>query len=443
VGHFIRLSPAPPQDFRVSRYPEGVLLASLTLLPGLLAPPCQDGAQTLAEIRSDLLARTKVRREAAQRTWEEVGMPWARSTEEKIPGPLISLAPEIQEPALKSLRILLENPAKNRSTLQKLLILFGETVNSAGADHISRLYTDIPEDLRHATFRLCVQRGAHESIQATEAYLHAKNPETAEAALQALLHSGPPQKITFWLQQVRPSILKGQFSRSALIWIASRDLPDGFRLPDAFYLFLHPFDIAPHLQILLQAPREDKEDWVIERFMDLSLVFDQRVSALAVAEHGVSTLKWRQAERKMSALLRSKDSDLLAEKTAWTLHRLGAKEGKKWILSAPKENAKENPRDWRVLLSLARTEVDVGEFKDAYRTFKDTIDLANEKRGRLQSKDWVWAARAAVGSKKPREGGAWLAKARMSPSELSPYQDLPEFKKYLEEQPFKRLFGRR
>ena len=418
-------------------------MASLTLLPVLLASPCQNGGQTLAQIRADLQARTSARREAAQKTWAEVGIPWVMSSEEEIPGPLISLAPEIQDPALESLQLFLDNPVPNLPALQRILAFCAQTMNSAGADHLSQLYSAMDDDLRQATFLPCVQRGAKEAIQATATYLSSKSSTTASAALKALLQAGQPAQIPFWLQQVPPSLLKGDFSRSALTWIAARELADDFRLPEFFYLNLHPLEITAHLKILMQAPREDKEGWVIDRFTDVSLVFDQRVAALTVAEHGAAEMKWRQAERKMSALLRSKNPDLLAERTAWALHRLGAKEGRKWILSTPRENAKENPGDWRALLLLARTEVDVGEFKDAYRTFKDTIDLANRKRGRLQSKDWVWAARAAVGSKKPKEGGAWLAKARMSPSELAPYIDLPEFKNYLDNQPFKRLFGRR
>ena len=62
-------------------------------------------------------------------------------------------------------------------------------------------------------------------------------------------------------------------------------------------------------------------------------------------------------------------------------------------------------------------------------------------RGRLSSEDWLYAARAAAGARKEREAGEWLARTRMSPSELAPYRNLPEFSDLLDQEPFNRLFG--
>ena len=59
----------------------------------------------------------------------------------------------------------------------------------------------------------------------------------------------------------------------------------------------------------------------------------------------------------------------------------------------------------------------------------------------MQPEDWLFAARAAAGSRKEREAAEWLARTRMSPSELRPYRNLPEFADLLDQDPFDRLFG--
>ena len=86
-------------------------------------------------------------------------------------------------------------------------------------------------------------------------------------------------------------------------------------------------------------------------------------------------------------------------------------------------------------------QVNVDEHKDGYRTFKEGIGLANLNRGRLSDLDWVWASRAAAGSRKYEEAGAWLAKAGLSPKELEPFAELPEFEDCRLKSPFRRLFG--
>ena len=143
----------------------------------------------------------------------------------------------------------------------------------------------------------------------------------------------------------------------------------------------------------------------------------------------------------MGVLLRAKNGDPMAEATAWALHRLGDKAGARYLLDAPEEAVKRNKNDWRSHLELGQMQVRLSEFRDAFRSFETSIRLADVSRGRFSSADWLYAARAAAGARKEREAGEWLARTRMSPSELAPYRGLPEFADLLDQEPFNRLFG--
>ena len=131
----------------------------------------------------------------------------------------------------------------------------------------------------------------------------------------------------------------------------------------------------------------------------------------------------------------------MAEEAAWTLHRLDDKAGARFLLDAPEEQVKRNKNDWRAHLALGEMQVRLSEFRDGFRTYEDAIRLAEVSRGRLQASDWLYASRSAADSRKEKEAGEWLARTRMSPSELAPYRGLPEFADLLDQEPFDRLFG--
>ena len=128
---------------------------------------------------------------------------------------------------------------------------------------------------------------------------------------------------------------------------------------------------------------------------------------------------------------------------AWALHRIGNREGSKYLLAELKEEAEANPRDWRIQLGYARRLVDLESFSDAYKIYRFQFERLEKTPEifRVNNSDWLCAARAAAGARRPADSGKWLGRARMSPSELRSYRDLPEFEPYLAKQPFKRLFG--
>jgi hypothetical protein len=128
---------------------------------------------------------------------------------------------------------------------------------------------------------------------------------------------------------------------------------------------------------------------------------------------------------------------------AWTLFRLGSRDGKRYLLEEVERQARDNPDSWRSQLALARRQVDVGDHADSYRGFRDVLTtLAGSAFERsLTEQDWVWAARAAAGSRHQKEAGQWLEDSGLNSVELAKYRDLPEFAPLLDKQPFKRLFG--
>ncbi|MDA1260605.1 MAG: hypothetical protein O3A20_08270 [Planctomycetota bacterium] len=113
------------------------------------------------------------------------------------------------------------------------------------------------------------------------------------------------------------------------------------------------------------------------------------------------------------------------------------------MLDEVEREARENPQSYRSQLALARRQVDVGDHSDAFKNYKKTFDslegTAFERS--ISSDDFVWAARAAAGSRRSKESGQWLEDSGLNPVELAKYKDQPEFSTFLDKQPFKRLFG--
>jgi len=413
------------------------MFLSLFLASALAPSP----AQGLDALYARLLEQTAQRREAAEVLWQSTGVPWLAGDRDAIPRELGEAGQELQAPATSQLEVFLEKPEVHRRSIYRLLSLLEKIVNPSGANRIAYLLAQIPADLRSSAFALCCQKGDGPSFAEVEKFLQSKDIQEKLAALSALLAHGPIERIGPWLSTCDLNLGPDGFTETILQIIGQRDLPQGFFLPEFLFLSKDVRESAAILTILKKAPDPSREDWVVAILTDLSEIYDIRLASLIVAERGVAKMKWRSAERKMSALVRSRKPDALAEKVAWALFRLGQKDGKKWLLKEPKADAKDNPKDWRSLIRLGRMQVNVNEHKDGYRTFKEAIGLANLNRGRLQDFDWVWASRSAAGCRKYDEAGAWLSKARLSPQELKPFANLPEFEDCRLKAPFRRLFG--
>ena len=413
------------------------ILAGSMLLPATL----QAQSGKLDQLTETLRQRTEARRAAAALAWKEKGEAYLAGPNEQRRDELAALAPEIQEPVLQALRKQLAAESVDAARVDALVSLLAATANSAGADRLAAQLDRLPPAARLRAIDLLGAQGGLRSVRALESSLGSRDEELRNASLLALLRIGGGEQCKAWLQRVPPKQLESDARIEVLDLLTARALPDGFGLPASWYELREPQEYEALFAYLSAHPDEEVEDFVTEFVFDRNRPMKLRLAGLAVAEHGARELRWRDAKRKMGVLLRAKDGDPMAEETAWALHRLDDKAGARFLLDAPEEAVKRNKNDWRAHLDLGEMQVRLSEFRDAYRSYEDAIQLADISRGRLQPSDWLWAARAAAGARKEKEAGEWLARTRMSPRELAPYRDPPEFAELLDKEPFDRLFG--
>jgi hypothetical protein len=409
---------------------------------GLLAPTAFSQEEAgLDRLTETLRKRTEARRSAAELAWTDGQEAYLAGPDQERREILASFAPEIQGPILASLRTELKAERVDAARVDALVSLLGVTANTAGADRLAQHLNQLPPAARLRAIGFLGRKGGLSSVRALEASLQARDADLRDASLLALLKVGKPEDCQAWLTQVEVTRLSTDKRIEVLGELQARALPAEFSLPATWFALREPQETEALFTYLQQHSDEAVEDFVLEFILDRNRPLKLRLQGLAVAEHGVRELRWRDAKRKLGVLLRAKDGDPMAEEAAWALHRLKDKAGARFLLDAPERQVKRNKNDWRAHLALGEMQVRLSEFRDGFRTYEDAIRLADISRGRLQATDWLFASRSAAGARKEREAGEWLARTRMSPSELAPYRELPEYADLLDKEPFDRLFG--
>ncbi len=413
-------------------------LCSVLVLSAAQAPPQASGLDAIAQ---DLAARTAARRAAAVGAWEKDGAALLESPDGVLNQVLMDHAPEIQDPILLGLE--LELSAKSRSTarIQQHLDALKLVVDSSGADRLAMMFANLPSGMESELYGTVCKNGGATSLRVLESRLRSVDVSQRSASLMALLNFGPQELCQGWVGRTPFAALDRSVRIDVLNALAGRELPAEFALPDVWLKMGHAREHDALFAFLVAHPDEEAEDAVLDQVLESGNLLQLRTTGLAILEHGVAEFKWRDCKRKLGAILRDKDGDPLATQTAWALHRMGEKSGKKFLLAGPEAEVRRNRANWRNHLELGELQVELGEFREAYKSYKDGIAIAEARRGRLRASDWLYASRAAAGARKTKEAGNWLARTRMSASELAPYRDLPEFEPLLDKQPFKRLFG--
>ena len=413
-------------------------LCSVLVLATAQASPQASGLDAIAK---DLAARTAERRAAAVSAWNKDGAALLEAPTGGRKQVLMSHAPEIQDPILEALRAELTAKPPSATRVRQHLEVLKLVINASGADRMAQMLNQLPSGMEQDLYTVLCQRGGPTSIRSLESRLSGNDNGIRSAAMLALLRHGPMELCQKWVELAPVDGLAQDDRINVLNALAERSLSDDFTMPEAWLELEDAREDDALFAFLLAHPMKGAEDKVLEEVLDSGNLVQLRTSGLAILEHGVANLKWRDCKRKLGVILRDKDGDPLATKTAWTLHRMGEKSGKKFLLAGPEAEVRRARANWRNHLELGELQVELGEYRDAFKSFKDGIGIAEARRGHLRASDWLYASRAAAGARKTKEAGNWLARTRMSASELAPYRNLPEFADYLDKQTFKRLFG--
>jgi len=409
---------------------------------------------SLEGLHKTLAGRVEARRAGARQAWKESGPAWLASPGEKTAAPLRAWAPEIQEPLLDALEAAPDpsggHPANKTAGTEAadpraaLIALLAQTMNPAGGDRLAGLLASLPDPLLPSGLEAAAGRGSLRALEVAGRLLAQGSPAAREASLEVLLAHADPGTAPRWLEAVSDVNLSGEALGRALERLADRELPATLLLPETLFQREEPAVLTGLARILRKVPDPDREDFLLDHVLAPALEVSVRQPALEALEASATAFHWRRPLRLLEEFLRDHPRDSLAEPLAWTLHRLGSLRGTRFLLEGPLAKVKRKPKDGEARLALGRLQVELGQFPEAYRELKKGFDLlAGQRKAwlKITSETWFFAARAAAGARHYRESGDWLRRSGMTPQDLEPYRNLPEFHAVLNRQPFKDLFG--
>jgi hypothetical protein len=415
------------------------MLTLLLLLPSCAAP--QGDGTSLEALMRDLEQKTLVRRTSAAAVWSENAIPFLSGDANRLPA-LLAAAPEIQGPILTSLRKSLTRD-DIADLAPKLIQILGKVMNPAGAEELFDLLPELPPNAQPVAVSAALARGPAVLYEAGLALTQSPDAALRQAAVQSLLLHGPKEDCARLAALLSATEGDRVQLNETLRALSLRELPDNFRLPASLMELKDNSFQRDLAQFFTFHPQDDAELFLIGGALDPARPKQERVVFLTAFEAGAKLFRWKEGEKTCEEFLKDVTRTETSEEIAWTLLRLGSKNAKRYLLQEIEQLARDNPNAWQTQLALARRQVEVGEHNDAFKGFKDVFEtLAGTSFERaLTAADFVWAARAAAGSRHQKEAGQWLESSGLNSVELGEYKALPEFVPYLDKQPFKRLFG--
>jgi hypothetical protein len=422
-----------------------MLLVSVFILALSPAAAPQGPADSFERLVQTLEKETLERRTAAVAAWESQGKAYLAQPSMGTMSPLMPFAPHIQEPILEDLIANLNSKTGNPALSRDLLQLLSRVMNSGGAARLLPLVPQLPPDQRAMALRFAIELGGRRTRSSATRFLEANNADVRQSALESLLLHADASTVPALLSNVELDHLELESFGAVLEILAERELPAGILLPPGVYTQSDSAFLDGVVTFMTHYPQPDTDTFLVDRALlprSEGLSIESRQLALTSYERGVDAFRWRSGIRAMTRFLKDERPGQATYAVAWTLHRLGEKIGRKHLLEGPTDRAKQNPDDWRAQMALGRMQVDVSEFTLAYRTIKGTFEdiEGTPASRRLTPEDYLYAARAAAGSRHSKESGRWLTATRYSPIQLAPYRDLPEFAPYLKKAPFNHLF---
>lgn len=418
-------------------------VALLLCAPLAISSP-QQPSGGFENLTASLEQRTAARRAAAEKAWAEHGAAYLAQPARTTMDPLLDFSPEIQEPLLEALQQSIRGEFTQPDALISILSLLGRCLNSGGSAQLIELLPQLPLDQQANTLRTVIEHGGPRTLRHARTYLDHQTPALRQAALEGLLLHLNAAETPSLVKRFDYAQMDLEVFGAMLDSLADRELPAEFQLPsDTFQQTQRAF-VNGVIRFLLAHPQENAEDYLLDRVLDRNgtgLSTEAKVESLRTYEAGALAFRWKGGVRTLTRELKDLPRSPYSLEIAWTLHRLGEKAGRTFLLKNPEGVARRNPDDWRAQFSLAQLQVEVDEFQSAYRLYKKTLDSleGTPVARRIEKWDYFYAARAAAGAKHSKDAGQWLIASRLRPEELAPYANLPEFRPYLKKEPFKRL----
>ena len=417
---------------------------ALLLCAPLACPSPQQPSAGFEKLTASLEQRTAARRAAAEKAWTDHGAAYLAQPARATMDPLLDFSPEIQEPLLRALEQSIRGELTAPDAQVSILQLLARCLNSGGSARLIEILPQLPPTQQASTLRTAIEHGGPRTLSHARTYLDHSTLALRQAALEGLLLQLEPSQLPALVSRFDYAHMDLELFGATLDSLAERDLPAEFQLPAYTFEQTHRSFIAGVVNFLAQHPQENAEDYLLNRVLDRKsegLSTEAKMESLQAYEAGAHSFRWNTGVRALTRDLKDMARSPFSLEIAWTLHRLGEKAGRSYLLKLPEDIARRNPDDWRAQFTLAQLQVEVSEFQSAYRLYKKTFDSleGTPVARRVEKWDYFYAARAAAGAKRSKESGQWLVASRLRPEELAPYRDLPEFGPYLKKDPFKRL----
>jgi hypothetical protein len=418
-------------------------VATLLLLPMCSTLCAQNG---LEDLRKILVNKSASRIEAADTAWAKDGAKFIERGDRNLLAMFESLQPEIQTPLFASLDTMLGDPAKLGQT-SRVLQLLKNVLDHSSSARLLLLLDKLPESEKSKTIYTIIKHGSSATQLEAERYINTTDTRLLQSIVESSLLYADSSNIFAMSKNI--DYTKFDVNELGAIFgiLAEREFNGQlFIAPEAFEVSSKEFRFGL-LTLLIAYPQPDTADYFISESIGNGLEPESvELSKLAILsfEAGAKVFKWSRHQQKYQRFLKSDPGHRLAEDIAYSLHRLGDRKGTKHLLDKPEQEYRENNGEWSYAVKLGAMQVKLGLHSEAYRIFNSayTQGVKNEQvRRRMKREDFVWAARAAAGAKRPSVAFDWLNSSGLSIAELKDVGMYSEFRPYLDRDNFIALFS--
>lgn len=427
-------------DSMITRLP--FVSALLLFLPPMLC--AQDSS--LEQLRAVLAERSAAGVAAAESAWEKHGSDFLKTGDRNLMAQLEGFKPEIQSPLFTELSRRLKS-RQNLHEVPRIMQLLKAVLDQSSSARLLTLVPQLPEtDIPQAVYSI-IKHGAPSTQLHAQSMLASAKPRLLQSIVEATVLYANESFIPKMFQLIDYETFNLSELGAIFGILAERDFNQDFSFPESVYLISNTEFRIGLLELLAAYPNSLAAIYLIKESIEDALEPTSReikIAALLAFEAGAKQFKWSRHQNKLQRFLKAEPQHRLATDIAHTLHRLGDKKGTNHLLSRPERDHRDNDGSWPYAVKLGTLQVELGLHSDAYKVFHGsyTKGIKNEQvRRRMKRQDFIWAARAAAGAKRPSVAYDWLSQSGLSMEELHDVADFPEFAPYLEREQFILLFS--